>query len=98
MDEEEIQDILLCGLDGEPGEAVTTDRFNRWVARAIRHHVQPLKEATRMNSELLNKYIHDQELMLAKIQGGLRVVMWIVPIGNLGLLYILYLMHKAGII
>ena len=89
----EQQEELLCGIDGDDNAGVTVSQFNRWVARAIRSHVQPMKtdlaEVKEFNAEM--RIIH------AKIQGGVKILIWIVPVGNLLLLFVLYLMGKAGI-
>jgi len=91
------EEEILCGIDGDEDEHVKVSQFNRWVARAIRSHVQPLKEAVREQNDTLSKHIHDEEMMLAKIQGGIKVLIWIGPASSAIMLYILYIMHKAGL-
>ena len=89
---------LLCGLDGEDNEAVKISQFNRWVARAIRSHVQPLKEKQEAISRDLLDHIHKEELMLAEIKGGVKALKYMVPAVNAIVLLVIYLLHKAGVL
>jgi hypothetical protein len=93
-------DELLCGLEGDKDESVKITQFNRWVARAIRSHVVPLKEQQTMLAKELREHIHKEELLLAEIKGGLTVVKWLVPMTGLAassvIIYVFTLLHKAG--
>jgi hypothetical protein len=71
---------LYCGLDGKPEEPVTIGKFNRWLAFAMRHHLIPLKESVESTEDMLGKHIKDEETMLAKIQGGVTVIKWMLPV------------------
>ena len=91
-----------CGLEGEEDEAVATGRFNRWIAMAMRHHVTPAKQQLVELQHTLNAHIREDELMQAKILGGLKVLAWMMPalavIIPALVSYIIYLMMKAGAI
>jgi len=97
-----MDDDAFCGLDEPPEDAVKVKTFNRWLARAMRHHVLPLKDQTARLEATLEKHIHEEELMLAKIQGGVSTLKWMVPVLNIVIpalaLLVVYLMHKAGIV
>jgi hypothetical protein len=68
---------LDCGLDGKPEEHVTIGKFNRWLAFAMRHHLIPLKESLESTEDMLGKHIKAEETMLAKIQGGVTVIKYV---------------------
>lgn len=91
-----------CGLEGEEDEPVATGRFNRWIAMAMRHHVTPAKQQLVELQHTLNAHIREDELMQAKILGGLKVLAWMMPalavIIPALVTYIIYLMMKAGAI
>ena len=90
------QDQADCGLEGGNAEPVTIGRFNRWVALAIRHHVEPMKILLKDTHDRTEDHIRHDELMNAKIQGGLKVLIWLVPVANVVLLLVLYLIFKSG--
>jgi len=91
-----------CGIEGEENEPVVTGRFNRWVAMALRHHITPAKQQLVEIQHTLNAHIREDELMQARILGGLKVLTWLMPTLAViipGLVsYIIYLMLKAGAI
>jgi hypothetical protein len=82
----------LCGIDGKDDETVTVGRFNRWVAFALKHHLLPMKGQVQEIAE----YTRQEKLDHASIRGGIKVMLWTVPIFNVILLFVIYMMHKAG--
>ena len=91
-----------CGLEGEDDQPLAVGRFNRWVAIAMRRHVGPMKaELTATRAELTQHVINDR-IMQAQILGGIRVLKWMIPTIAVILpsivLFILYMMHKGGVI
>jgi len=91
-----------CGIEGQEDEPVATGRFNRWITMALRHHVTPAKQQLVELQITLNAHIREDELMQAKILGGLKVLAWMMPalavIIPALVTYIIYLMMKAGAI
>ena len=87
-----------CGLEGGDDDSVTVGRFNRWVSLAIRHHLLPLKHTVLKTDESLEKHIREEEIMLAKIYGGIKVIVWSVPAACFAVLYLIYAMGKAGML
>ena len=85
-----------CGLEGADEEAVTVGRFNRWMSIAMRHHLLPLKQTAVDTKKVLDDHIHEEAVTHAKIEGGITVLKWMVPIVNAVLLLVVWLLHKAG--
>ena len=82
-----------CGMEGREDDVVTIGRFNRYISFALRHHIAPLKDQVNKIAE----YTDQEKLDHAYIKGMVRAILWAVPIANVMMLFVLYLMHKAGI-
>jgi hypothetical protein len=91
-----------CGLEGEDEDAVQVGRFNRWLLMGMRHHLIPMKAELTAARKELSEHILEDKLMQAQILGGIRVLKWMIPAIAVILpsivLFILYLMHKGGVI
>ena len=63
---------LDCGLDGDETVPVTVARLNRLMRRVRLTHIDRIYSM----DEKLTKHIHDDDLMQAKILGGLTAIKW----------------------
>lgn len=95
-------DPTECGIEGGDDELLTHGKFNRWVARALRHHLRPMKIQLSDTHELLDKHIQENALTEAKILGGVEVLKKMLPIllvvVNAAVVAVVYFLHKAGVI
>jgi hypothetical protein len=98
MNEKEHYD---CGIDGDEAQPLTLGRFNRFMRRIRATHEERM-DAMGKNFEVIQKELHDHiiedKLMKARIMGGLFAIKWMVVGVPALLIFILYLMHKAGMI
>ena len=89
-----------CGIEGEDDDPVKTKHFNHWVDRVLRHHMAPMKVELQKVHDELTEHIHRDDVTQAKIWGGIKVLTWLVPmlavIVPAILLFVLYMMQKAG--
>lgn len=96
------QDNDFCGLEGDREAPVKIGTFNRWLAMALRHHVNPAKDLMQRNNDLLTNHIHEYHMSQATVKGALTALIWLVPLVGIVvpslLLFILYLMHKSALI
>ena len=69
-------DDLDCGLDGDENVPVTVSRLNRLMRRVRVTHIDRIYS---MDAKL-TKHIHDDDLMQAKILGGLTAIKWMMVI------------------
>ena len=84
-----------CGIDGKATDPVTKQEFNRWVARVLRYHLEPMKKDLALTKEALYGTEHDPgkglvntrdwicrgAIMAGTIAGGIMtLVATIVPI------------------
>ena len=67
---------LDCGLDGDETVPVTVARLNRLMRRVRLTHIDRIYSM----DEKLTKHIHDDDLMQAKILGGLTAIKWMMVI------------------
>jgi len=94
-------DEQSCGIEGEDNDPIKTRHFNNWVARILRNHVSPMEQdLAKLNTEL-TEHVGQDKIAQAKLQGGITVLVWLVPILAVAvpavLLFVLYLMKQAGI-
>lgn len=80
----EAEQEYLCGIDGADDDAVTVHVFNRWARVAAVHHMRPAKRMMREHKDEICKlrkrvdeHIIDQKIIYAKIDGGFRVMKWL---------------------
>lgn len=92
------EDLTECGLDGGDDDPVTIGRFNRWVAVAVRHHLIPVKKQIQEIMDFQN----EERDMHARILGGITVLKWMIPVMlvlvNGMVIWVFYLLHKAGVL
>jgi hypothetical protein len=70
---------LDCGMEGEPTEAVTIGRFNRFILKILRGHIKPIHE----NLEELSAWKSELDLMLKVVKKMLWLLIAVV-VGTAG--------------
>lgn len=77
----------LCGIEGGDDESLSVGRFNKWFHLYVKLHVAPTHEKmssihaaqVTSHSQLREYMLHDTQAH-ARIDGGLRVLKWMIPV------------------
>ena len=75
---------LDCGMDGEPAEAVTIGKFNRFILKILRGHIQPMhrdlaeirdwKEEVELLAKVIKKMLY---LILTVVVATAGTTLWV---------------------
>ena len=63
-----------CGLDGDPDDIAHVRSVNRLLNRINVHHVAPIKKAVCALEKQVTDHITEENLTMAEIKGGLKVL------------------------
>jgi len=76
-----------CGIEGRDDEPLTVGKFNHWFMLYMRLHIKPLEVRT---IEIKNKqsviekevrdYIEKDVTSHARLEGGMKTIMWMIPL------------------
>ena len=70
-------DIEDCGLDGDPDDVAHIRSVNRLLNRIAAHHVVPMKKDLCALKKQVTDHITEENIVMAEITGGLKVLKWI---------------------
>jgi hypothetical protein len=68
----------ICGVEGDEGDVMTVQKFNRSIKRDIRDH----RDEIRSLRDQFDQSQTEQKIFFAKLDGGMKVMKAMLVVGN----------------